>query len=436
MVLLRQLVIRMEAENRKPKTENTLRICFVSRRFFPAISGMSIYAHNLLRELVANDIDVTMISQYRNDALGKKVYGGGKPPPVAGVKTIGMESIGEQDGGNFEADVRRLVEKIIAEHTEKSFDLLHAQYGYPTGLAALEAGKILNLPIVVSIQGGDGHWVGVNCCATHRAAMQAVLNYSNEILIGSRSFAAEVKENHQVDVSRFQIVPGAVETTRFKPRDDWRAGKFIDESSPKILYHGRVDARKGVLDLIDAFAVLIAESSIKPQLIVSGIGPDFENVRAKITELNLGEHVQILGYADYESVPEIYRQADVFVSPTYAEGFSNTILEAMASGLTIVSTYSVGIVDCLRNRENGLLVQPGDVLSLKNALQEILTDDLLRKKLAENAFAECRAIYSWRTIGQQIIKVYESVRGQKPQTNWMLSTEIAACRYRDQPHLL
>ncbi len=62
-----------------------MRICFVSRRFFPAISGMSVYAVNLLRELVRAGHDVTMISQYRGDAFGTKVYGGGPPPPVPGV---------------------------------------------------------------------------------------------------------------------------------------------------------------------------------------------------------------------------------------------------------------------------------------------------------------------------------------------------------------
>ena len=58
-----------------------MRICFISRRFFPAISGMSVYAQNLLRQLVAGGHDITMISQYRGDAAGARVYGGGPPPP-------------------------------------------------------------------------------------------------------------------------------------------------------------------------------------------------------------------------------------------------------------------------------------------------------------------------------------------------------------------
>ena len=91
-----------------------MRICFVSRRFFPAISGMSVYALNLLRELAGAGHDVTMISQYRGDAFGMRVYGGGPPPPVPGVRVIGLEQVGEQTNGDFERDVEAMVEAGLA----------------------------------------------------------------------------------------------------------------------------------------------------------------------------------------------------------------------------------------------------------------------------------------------------------------------------------
>ena len=91
-----------------------MRVCFVSRRYWPAVSGMSIYAENLLRELVALGVDVTLVSQYRDDEAGTRVYGGGPPVRVPeGVRAVGVPSRGETvDPADFEGDTRLLVETV------------------------------------------------------------------------------------------------------------------------------------------------------------------------------------------------------------------------------------------------------------------------------------------------------------------------------------
>ncbi len=404
-----------------------MRICFVSRRFFPAISGMSVYALNLLRELVRAGHDVTMISQYRGDDFGKRVYGGGPPPPVDGVRVIGLEQLGEQSTGDFETDVAAMVAAIVAEHAREPFDVLHAQYGYPCGWALLEASRITGVPNVVSIQGGDGHWVG-SCCETHRLAMTRVLDHAGAVLIGCESFAQEVVHRLGTARSRFTIVPGAVEVDRFTPGD-------APDDPPVILYHGRVDARKGVLDLLDA-ARQLRESGDRFRLLISGIGPTYDEAAAAIPAMGLQDQVEMTGYVDYADVPAVYRRAHIFASPTYAEGFSNTILEAMASRLAVVSCRSVGVVDCIRDGENGLLTEPGDRDGLAAALRRVLRDRALRERLAEAALTECRAVYSWEKVGRQIMDVYGGLAGTRPDLDWPETLPITPCRFRAEPHLL
>ena len=401
-----------------------MNICFVSRRFFPAISGMSVYALNLLRELVAAGHHVTMISQYRGDAFGMRVYGGGPPPDVPGVRVIGLEQVGEQDGGDFEADVANMRAAIIAEHARAPFDIIHAQYGYPCGWATLEASRVLGVPNVVSIQGGDGHWVG-SCCETHRLAMVRVLDHAGAVLIGCQSFAREVIDRLGTDPARFTIVPGAVDVTRFTP----------GAGGATMLYHGRVDARKGVLDMLDAVR-LLADKGLAFELLISGIGPTFDETASRIEALGLSSQVRMTGYIDYDNVPTIYHQAGVFVSPTYAEGFSNTILEAMASRMAVVSCRSVGVVDCIRDGENGLLTEPGDVPALADALRRVLTDAALRDRLAGTALEECRRVYSWSAVGRQIMDVYAQLAGTRPDLDWPTELPITPCRFRAEPHLL
>ncbi|MBO1077810.1 glycosyltransferase family 4 protein [Roseomonas haemaphysalidis] len=412
-----------------------MRVLFLSRRFFPAISGMSVYAVNLLRELVAAGHDVTMISQYRGDAAGTRVYGGGPPPDVTGVRVIGRRSLGEEafahpGGADFERDVDDMVETILAEHARQPFDVLHAQYGYPTGWAVLLAAQRIGIPTVVSIQGGDGHWVG-SCCETHRQAMLRVLNHADRLLIGCDSFANEVVERLGVARDRFTIVPGAVEVDRFHPAPGRAPGDATDPV--RLFYHGRVDRRKGALDFLDALA-LLRKQGVPFAATISGIGPDFDACVARDAELALG--TRFSGYADYAAAPALYREQDVFVSPTYAEGFSNTVLEAMASGITCVSCRAVGVMDCLRHEENGLLCEPGDVPALATNLRRVITDVPLRARLASTALQECRATYSWHAVGRQIMDVYETLRGTAPDTGFDPVLPISECRFRAAPHLL
>ena len=407
-----------------------MRICFVSRRFFPAISGMSVYALNLLRELVGAGHDVTMISQYRGDDYGKRVYGGGPPPAVPGVRIIGLEQVGEQDGGDFERDVDAIVGAIVQEHARRPFDVIHAQYGYPCGWAALLASQQTGAPNVVSIQGGDGHWVG-ECCETHRQAMIRVLDHANAVLIGCESFRDEVTARLGTEPARFTIVPGAVDTARFHP------GPLPSDSSrgpATILYHGRVDARKGVLDLLDA-ARQLRDETVPFRLLISGIGPTFDETAAAIQAQNLQDHLDMPGNIDHDQVPTIYRRAALFASPTYAEGFSNTILEAMASRMAVVSCRSVGVVDCIRDGENGLLTEPGDRPGLAAALRRTLQDAALRTRLADAALDECRAVYSWSKVGRQIMDVYGQVAGEAPSAVDP-ALPVLPCRFRLDPHLL
>ena len=423
-----------------------MRLCFLSRRYFPAISGMSVYAQNLLRELVAAGHDVTMISQYRADAAGVGIYGGGPPPPVPGVKVVGLESSGEArtaEGhpADFESDIKRLVDAVLAEHAHAPFELLHAQYGYPTGLAALEAGRRLQLPVVVSIQGGDGHWVGL-CCSTHRNAMQAVLRHASAVLIGSASFAKEVMDNHGVPSDIFTIVPGATDVARFAPQDNAVLGAL--RSPPVLLYHGRVDKRKGVIELLEAAALLVALGR-SLRLVISGIGPDVQAARDRAAELGLTACTQFTGHVGYQDAPLAYHQGDIFVSPTYSEGFSNTILEAMASGLPIVSTRVVGVVDCLEDERDALLVEAQDAAGLADAIARLLDDAPLRQRLARRALDDVRRLYSWQAVGKQIMATYDRVAGQPVSSAWLDSCNMSertvgnadlSCRFRAAPHLL
>ncbi|MCX2928012.1 glycosyltransferase family 4 protein [Streptomyces sp. NEAU-W12] len=426
-----------------------MRICFVSRRYWPAVSGMSAYAENLLRALTAAGHEVTLVSQYRGDRQGSAVYGGGPPPPERvpdGVRLVALESRGEQAVGDgmpadFEADVAALRDTVAGLHAREPLDVLHAQYGYPTGLAVLEASERLGVPAVVSIQGGDGHWVGT-CCTTHRTAIRRVLRDAPALLIGSSSFRDAVAARHHMAAERFTVVPGATDTDLFSPAPERRPGALGDP--PVLIYHGRIDVRKGVLDLLEAVRLLHAGGR-RLRLRFSGTGPDLDRLAHRARQLGLAGTVEILGPTGYHDAPAVYRTGDVFVSPTWAEGFSNTILEAMASGLPVVSTDVVGVVDCVRDGFNGLLVPPRDPHALAEAVGRMVDDAPLRDRLARTALRQVRTRWSWPVAAARICGVYEEVRAARPAGTTTGETRAGdgtasvvdlSCRFRREPHLL
>ncbi|SCL21895.1 Glycosyltransferase involved in cell wall bisynthesis [Micromonospora nigra] len=413
-----------------------MRVCFVSRRYWPAVSGMSAYAENLLRHLVRAGHDVTLVSQYRGDAAGRAVYGGGPPPAdrvPTGVAVHALEAHGEQAVGrggpaDFEADVAAMTDTVLRLHAQRPFDVLHAQYAYPNGLAVLRAARAAGLPAVVSVQGGDGHWVGT-CCDTHRHLVRAVFAHAPALLIGSESFAADVCARHDLDPARFTVVPGATDTERFAPTRP--PGEV--SVPPVVLYHGRIDARKGVLDLVDAVAKLRADAT-PVRLLISGIGPDVDATGARIADLGLTGDVELLGAVGYERAHQVYARGDIFVSPTYAEGFSNTILEAMASGLPVVSTDVVGVRDCVRPDDNGLLVPAGDPAALAAAVRRLLDDAALRRRLAVRARRDVEREWSWPVIAGRITAVYDGLGVGAPE---IVDPPVdPECRFRAAPHLL
>lgn len=422
-----------------------MNILFISRRYFPAVSGMSVYARNLTKALSERGHAVTMISQYREDARGVRIYGGGPPPDEPWMRVKGLRSVGEEKGAecppaDFEEDLRTMVAAAVELHAETPFDVVHAQYAYPTGLAAMEVSRRLGIPNVVSIQGGDGHWVGL-CCETHHRAMRAVLNHSMGLVIGCESFRDEVVENHGTAPERFTIIPGATNTDQFTPREGAALGEL--RSAVRLLYHGRVDSRKGSLDFIRTGAALV-ERGHDVRLIVSGIGPDFDETKAMGKEHGIADRCEFPGEASYAEAPARYHDGDIFLSPTYAEGFSNTILEAMASGLPIVSTDSVGVRDCLRDGDNGIMVEPGDIDALTDATERLLTDADLRKRLAIHAHREVHEKYSWPVVAEQFEKLYQRLSQRPVDGSWtdIISTDESvadadlSCRFRTQPALL
>jgi glycosyltransferase involved in cell wall biosynthesis len=151
---------------------------------------------------------------------------------------------------------------------------------------------------------------------------------------------------------------------------------------PQILFVGRLTRRKGLYELLDAFA---AVRSHRPAcLTVAGEGPESEPLQSRAAQLGITEDVEFTGHLPEDGVERLYRRADVLVLPSYSEGLPTVLLEAMSFGLPIVTTPIRGAADHLVEGENALFVQPRESAALADALERLLDDGELRARMREN----------------------------------------------------
>lgn len=201
-----------------------------------------------------------------------------------------------------------------------------------------------------------------------------------------------------------------IDPKTFYPPDpgekEWRKAEFGYAGKTLVLFSGRLVARKGVEYLLEAWRDL---SSAFPdaRLLLLGDGPLKEALEEMSQRLGIGATARFLGRVD--NVPEHLRAADLFVLSSLQEGMPNSLLEAMATGLPVVSTRIGGAVDVVVDGENGLLVEPGDPGGLAKGIVKLLGDPSLRQKTGGEALGTVQKRFSLDSRVKEYLQLYQDL---------------------------
>ena len=179
------------------------------------------------------------------------------------------------------------------------------------------------------------------------------------------------------------------------------------EKTKSILYAGTINQRKGYADLVKAFAKVAPEHP-DWKITFAGNG-EIEQARSLAKELGIEGKIDFLGWVNGESKDKAFKQASVFCLPSYAEGFPMAVLDAWAYGLPVVTTPVGGIPDVAIDGENMLLFQPGNINTLAEKLEQIITDEALRRKLMVSSKKMAAEEFNLNTINSQISEIYKSL---------------------------
>jgi glycosyltransferase involved in cell wall biosynthesis len=174
---------------------------------------------------------------------------------------------------------------------------------------------------------------------------------------------------------------------------------------PSIIFIGEVCQRKGIYDLLQVFpALLAAIPDVK--LFIAGPG-ELEEVAAFAHKQGVEDRIELVGPQFGLDKVQYLQQAWCFCLPSYAEVFPVVIIEAMACGTPVVSSFTGGIPDAVQIEENGLLVPAGNLDDLRSALQRILTDPTLRAKMEKNNRQRAVECYDVETSAAKLLSIYQ-----------------------------
>jgi len=287
--------------------------------------------------------------------------------------------------------------RVIYRHR---VDLLHVNSYVPGNYARLAA-ALMQVPIVID------HWHGfTRFNAKRRLICRFLGRFTDLSLAVSQGVRDYLVRQGGLNPAKVRVVANGVDTAAIdaaRPGDEVRRELGLPEGLPVIGLVGRLDHwGKGHQELFTAMAQLKERHPVHA-LIVGG-GRRIDEVKALAAGLGLAGEVHFLG--PRRDVPDLLNAMDIFVLPSYSEGVSLALLEAMAAGLPVIATAVGGLPEVVTDGDNGLLIPPRDAEALAGALEQLLGDPEFARRLGANARDHVREHFSLERLGREINEIY------------------------------
>lgn len=303
---------------------------------------------------------------------------------------------------------------LYSRPLDEEIDIAHVSFDIaPAPLAGLRYHRKNGIPMVVTYHGDWAPDFGsplrrLGVSVANRLITEPILREADAIISPTRIYI----ENSRF-LGRYRekvvVIPNGIvldECRSDLTRDQARLRLGLPREAFIILFFGFLTPYKGPDVLLRAFKSLAARVP-EALLVFAGTGTLYGSLQREATRMGLSDRVRFLGWVDDKEKPLVYRAADLFCLPSTrsSESFGIVNVEAMASGLPVVSTRIGGIPDVVHEEANGLLVEPHNPEALAAAILRIHGDPDLRRRLGEGALASVPQ-YSWTTIGRMTEEVY------------------------------
>ena len=286
-------------------------------------------------------------------------------------------------------------------------DIVQVFFGIPAGGGAYLLRQLRDVPYVIFLGGRDVprrnpdppyyRWLYLLL----KPVIKAIWGNASVVVAcsdGLRELAQETAPDVKMDV-----IPDGLDLSRFEPRQ-----RALHPKRVRILTIGRLIPRKGFQFLIRALPQIVEHTTHNFEIEIVGDGPYQKELQKLAADLDVVEHIRFVGSVPYAELPQKYRDADIFILPSLAEGMPLVVLEAMGTGLPIAASRVQGIEELVAEDVNGALFDPGDADGLARSLVKLINAGKGRIEMGKASVERVKP-YDWKYIAEAYLTLYTDI---------------------------
>lgn len=307
--------------------------------------------------------------------------------------------------------LERFIEKTIVRDR---IDIIHSHGIWPESTGGSLAAARTGARLLQTVRGGE---ILVEPSINHGRALDGfqekmirkTLLLADRVLGVSQAICARAIELG-ADAGKVEKVAKGVDIDRFKPGrvTPGLQVRRQETKQPVVISVGGLTRRKGLDVCLRALGKL-HDQGLAFTLLVIGEGPEERNLRELAKNLGIADRVQFFGVISRADIPGFYGMSDLFCLAALQDAAPNVVMEAMASGLPIVSTLAGGIPEYVMDGETGFLVSPGDVSALAGKLKRLIVDESLRRKMGQAGRERAEREFPYRKMIDRVAAVYREL---------------------------
>lgn len=364
---------------------------------YPVVGGLQKQAHELSRELAQLGCEMLVLSSKHNAE-------GAATEVVDGVTVKRAPWL-----NNFRLRLTCNAIWTVLQVLLRGYryDVIHIHNLSLIGVVSAVAGWLSRTSVMMKLpSSGPAGIPGLQAYPCGRGVIFMIKSVSAFVAMSHES----VEELNGISTPKRKIfkVMNGINLTKFDEVAGPRESSTVKDDTISVIFTGRLAVRKGVADLLLAWKALHDSKCLgEAHLSIVGTGVDDSRLKELVEDYQIGSSVTFSGYRS--DIPQLLAEADAFVLPSYAEGNSNSILEAMAAGLPVISTDVGGSAMLVGDEGSRWIITPGDVAEMTRCLSEMINSVELRKQVGESMRQRIEAHYDIKVVAEDYLRAYKAL---------------------------